>query len=214
LNGRTSDLGDSYLTGLPTNLGFNGGLFDFGPQSSHTVKVRVQSHVRVQSWYPFCAVLWIRIRKILSTSFFHLYCTVTFNRTHHKWTLVLWIWIWSDRHLFAALDFRFERTEIHKWLRKASESISWSPIHNSSILGLPPGSVIICMDPNLATDATDEKSRIRIRKSVVRTRGSRSVPKCHKSKICFCAYHIRQFFSTHGPLIPFFGLLNNFIFSS
>jgi hypothetical protein len=42
LNGRTSDLGDSYryLTGLPTNLGFNGGLFDFGPQSSHTVKVK------------------------------------------------------------------------------------------------------------------------------------------------------------------------------
>jgi hypothetical protein len=40
LNGRTSDLGDSYLTGLPTNLGFNGGLFDFGPQSSHTVKVQ------------------------------------------------------------------------------------------------------------------------------------------------------------------------------
>jgi hypothetical protein len=40
LNGRTSDLGDSYLSGLPTNLGFNGGLFDFGPQSSHTVKVK------------------------------------------------------------------------------------------------------------------------------------------------------------------------------
>ncbi len=45
LNGRTSDLGDSYLTGLPTNLGFNGGLFDFGPQSSHTVKVQYRSMV-------------------------------------------------------------------------------------------------------------------------------------------------------------------------
>jgi hypothetical protein len=29
--------------------------------------------------------------------------------------------------------------------------------------------------------ATDEKSMIRIRKSVVRIRGSRSVPKCHGS---------------------------------
>ncbi len=105
MNGRTSDLGDSYLTGLPTNLGFNGGLFDFGPQSSHTVKVQyIHSHVRVQPWYLFCAVLWIRIRKILGTSFFHLYCTVTFYRTLHKWTLVLWIWIRSDRHLIADLD--------------------------------------------------------------------------------------------------------------
>lgn len=40
LSGRTttSDLGDSYLTGLPTTLGFNGGLFDFAPQSTHSVK--------------------------------------------------------------------------------------------------------------------------------------------------------------------------------
>jgi len=36
LNGRTSDLGDSasYLTGINNTLGFQGGLFDFGPQNS------------------------------------------------------------------------------------------------------------------------------------------------------------------------------------
>jgi len=39
LGGRTSDLGDSgYLAGLNNTLGFQGGLFDFGPQSANTVK--------------------------------------------------------------------------------------------------------------------------------------------------------------------------------
>jgi len=41
LNGRTSDLGDSasgYLTTINNTLGFQGGLFDFGPQNSNTFK--------------------------------------------------------------------------------------------------------------------------------------------------------------------------------
>ena len=41
----TSDLGDStgYLSTLNNTLGFQGGLFDFGPQStSNSVKVREQ----------------------------------------------------------------------------------------------------------------------------------------------------------------------------
>ena len=38
LGGRTSDLGDSgYLAGLNNTLGFQGGLFDFGPQTSSKV---------------------------------------------------------------------------------------------------------------------------------------------------------------------------------
>ena len=41
LTGRTSDLGDSgYLAGLNNTLGFQGGLFDFGPQTNNSVKVR------------------------------------------------------------------------------------------------------------------------------------------------------------------------------
>ncbi|XP_023342010.1 RING finger protein unkempt isoform X2 [Eurytemora carolleeae] len=39
LTGRTSDLGDSgYLAGLNNTLGFQGGLFDFGPQTNNSVK--------------------------------------------------------------------------------------------------------------------------------------------------------------------------------
>jgi hypothetical protein len=72
------------------------------------------SRYEYRAMLPFCAVLWIRIRKILGTSCFHLYYIVTFNRTIHKWTPVLWIWIRSDRYHIAALDFRFKRTEILK----------------------------------------------------------------------------------------------------
>lgn len=49
LGGRTSDLGDStggYLTGLNNTLGFQGGLFDFGPQNANSIKDAEISRLR------------------------------------------------------------------------------------------------------------------------------------------------------------------------
>jgi hypothetical protein len=47
LTNRTSDLGDSgYLAGLNNTLGFQGGLFDFGPQTNNSVKDAEISRLR------------------------------------------------------------------------------------------------------------------------------------------------------------------------